>query len=99
MIEKSYEVTNMEETTYLPAPEINELDGIQRKKITISSKENDECDRDEIVATLWDFLTDYDLEVGDTVLATLQFKVCHLPDGTSHQHVDVVDIKKVTEFE
>ena len=99
MIEKLYEVTNMEETTYLPAPEVNEPDGILRKNITLLSQEYDECDRDEIVATLWDFLTDYDLEIGDTVLVTLQFRVCHLPDGTSHQHVDVSDIKKVRDFD
>ena len=99
MVDMLLEVTNTEETTYLPAPEINEPDGIPRKKASFVSKENDECDRDEIVATLWDFQTEYDLKVGDTVLATLQFKVYHSPDGTNHQHVDVVDIKKVRDYD
>lgn len=98
MIEKLYEVTNKEEKTYLPAPEINEPDGILRENVTFVSKESDECDQDEIVATLWDFQTEYDLNVGDTVLATLQFKVYHSPDGSSHQHVDVIDVKKVRDF-
>ena len=42
---------------------------------------------------------DFDLKVGDTVLATLQFGVFHFPDGTSHQHVDVIDIKKVIDYD
>ena len=99
MIEKLYKVINKEKTTYLPASVINGPDGMLRKNLKLLSQELDECDRDEIIATMWDYLTELDLEVGDKVLATLQFRVCHLPDGTSHQHVDVVDIRKVTEFE
>ena len=99
MVERTLKVENLEETTYLPAPGIGEPEGILRRKVTFTSLEFDEAERDVIVATLWDFLTEYDLKVGDTVLATLQFGVFHFPDGTSHQHVDVIDIKKVIDYD
>lgn len=92
------QVIKLGEPTYLPAPEQGEPDGLWRRVVTFKSLHIDDAEKDEIVATLWDFMAGYDLEVGDKVIATLQFRIFPNSDGSAYQHVDVSGIEKVSEF-
>lgn len=99
MRELLLKVINVGEPTYLPAPEQGEPDGLCRKVVKFVNLESDVAEQDGILATLWDYqAVEYNLEVGDEVLATLQFRICYNTDGSPYQRVDVVDIAKVSEF-
>lgn len=97
MFRRLFIIQKLEETTYLPAPEINEPEGISRRVVTFRSNEPEE-ERDEIIAVLWDGDTILSLNEGDEVLATLQFKIGQKIDGSSYQYADVVEIKKVRDY-
>lgn len=93
------QVKKLGEPTYLPAPEQGELDGLWRRVVTFQSLDIDDAEKDEIVGTLWDYqAVEYNLQVGDKVIATLQFRIFCNCDGSAYQHVDVVDIEKVSDF-
>ena len=93
------QVIKLGEPTYLPAPEQGEPDGLWRRVVKFQSLDIDDAEKDEIVATLWDNqAVEYNLQVGDKVIATLQFRIFHNSDGSAYQHVDVEDIAKVSEF-
>jgi hypothetical protein len=99
MIELHLKVINLGEATYLPAPEQGEPEGLFRRVVTFRTMEYDETERDEIIATLWDDMAFLDLNIGDELLATIQFKRSFEYDGSSHQIADVIDIKKLTEYD
>ena len=97
MIKLNLKVKKYGELTYLPAPEINEPDGISRRLVSFVSKDELE-EQDEIIAILWDDDTILNLKEGDEVLVTLQFKIGQRIDGSSYQYADVVEIKKVRDY-
>ena len=99
MIEKLLKVLKKKGTTYIPAPEYNEPEGILRSDVTFESMETDETERDLILATLWDYDANLDLKEGEIVFAYLQGRVHQRVDGTWYYGLDVIDIKKVRDFD
>ena len=91
-------VTKIGDLTYLPAPEINEPEGIFRRRVTFVSDDYPIEEQDEIIATLWDDNALLDLKIGDKVLAFLQFRVGQTTNGFSYQTVDLELIKKISDY-
>ena len=94
MREYLLQVKKLGEPTYLPAPEQGEPHGLWRRVVKFQSLDIDDAEKDEIVGTLWDYqAVEYNLQVGDKVIATLQFRIFHNSDGSAYQHVDVVAVR------
>ena len=98
MITKNFKIVNLGEAAYLPAPEQNEPDGLWHRQVILQSMEFEEEERDEVVATLWDTDALLKLKEGAEVLVTLQCRAWGEDDGSFHQEVDVVEIKRIIEL-
>ncbi len=98
MTNKILKISKIGDLTYLPAPEINEPEGIFRRRVTFESDDFPIEERDEIIATLWDDNALLELEIGEKVLATLQFKVGQTTNGFKYQTVDLELIEKIMDY-
>lgn len=97
MIKNCCKVVNKGEWNYLPAPEINEPDGVLRRLLWLRSEEFDEAERDELVCCLWDVDVCLDIKEGDEVFVTLRFQPGLNLDGRNY-NADVIEIKKIEEY-
>ena len=98
MITGSYKVVNKGEWTDLPAPEVNEPDGVLRRLIWLRSQEFDEAERDEIVCCLWDSNAFLDIKEGDKVFVALRFQPNLNLNGRNYQ-ADIITIENIQKYQ
>ncbi|MBQ2210196.1 MAG: hypothetical protein II404_09565 [Prevotella sp.] len=94
MYSNLFRIIEKTEPVYRKGAGVPDPTGLWYSRLTLSTTEFEEAERDVISAETWDWIANKEVRAGDVVFCSIRF----CTDGSKHLGAEVIDIKDINDI-